>query len=83
MSNNEFKLIIYFIGDTKNGFFKRYKIFENIYDFNNNEITFINDSYDKKKYIEFQLISENTQKKYPKPIFKFFIYIGINKVLLY
>ena len=80
MSNNEFKLIIYFIGDTKNGFFKRYKIFENIYDFNNNEITFINDSYDKKKYIEFQLISENTQKKYPKPIFKFFIYIGINKV---
>ena len=80
MSNDEFKLIINFIGDKDNGSFKGYKIFDKIYDFNNNEIIFLNDSYKKKKYIEFQLILKNEKLNYPQSLFKFFIYKGINKV---
>jgi hypothetical protein len=80
MAKNEFKIIINFVGDKINGPFKGYKIFENIYNFNNNEIIFLNDSYKKKKYIEFQLILKNEKGEYPPSVFKFFIYIGINKV---
>ena len=80
MPNNEFKLLINFIGDKIKGPFRGFKIFKKIYDFNNNELTFINDSYRKKKYIEFQLVLKDEEKEYPQSVFKFFIYIGINKV---
>ena len=80
MSSNEFKLIINFIGDKSNGSFKGFKIFNKIYDFNNNEIIFKNNSYKKKKYIEFQLILKKERKNYHQSVFKFFIYIGTNKV---
>ena len=35
MAKNEFQIIINFVGDKINGPFKGYKIFENIYNFNN------------------------------------------------